>query len=208
MYFFDPDRGRKRRTLVKDKAVSAVRDVDDAINKTSRDIRNRARGVVAEVRSLVSMEEIPDDILQARVESKIGRLVSHPHAIEVAADEGEITLGGPVLANEVERLVRGVSAMRGVSSVRNRLEVHQRAEDVPALQGGYLRSGRRLDVLQPNWSPATRFIMGAAGGALAVYGLTHRNLLGAGASAIGAGLIARGISNREMTRLFRLARAA
>ncbi len=76
------------------------------------------------------------------------------------------------------------------------------------MQGGHLRPGRGPDVLQPNWSPATRLIMGAAGGALAVYGMRHRNLLGAGASAIGAALIARGISNKEISRLIKLERAA
>lgn len=207
MYFLDPDRGRRRRALVKDKAVSTVRDLDDDIRTAARDVKNRATGIVAEARSLFSREEIPDRILQARVESKLGRLSSHPHAISVTADDGEITLDGAVLSDEVEDVVRGVSGMRGVVHVRNRLEVHTKSESIPTLQGGRRRTATGEDG-RANWSPAGRFVMGAAGGALAVYGLTHRNVLGAGASAVGAALLTRGISNREFSRLIRLTRAA
>jgi hypothetical protein len=206
MYLFDPDRGRRRRSLIRDKAAGAVRDVDDAINKSARDIGNRAKGVMAEARSLFSFGEIPDEILVTRVQAKIGRLVSHPHAIEVSVDDGEVTLRGPVLSSEADTLVRGVSIMRGVTGVRNRLEAHDRAEDVPGLQGRTRRTGPRPDVLQANWSPATRLIMGTVGGALAVYGITHRNVLGAGAGAVGAGLLARGITNQKMAYLPRLER--
>jgi len=208
MYFYDPDRGHRRRVLVKDKAVSAVKDVDDAINKTSRDLKNRARGVAAEAFSVFSLEEVPDEILEARVASRIGRLVSHPHAIEISVANGEVTLQGAVLSGEAPRLIRGVSAMRGVTHVHNRLEAHTSAEDIPVLHGGYRRSGQRLDVLQAKWSPATRLVMGAAGLALTLYGMKHRNLLGLGASAVGAGLMARGLSNRELTHPLRLERAA
>jgi len=145
MYFLDPDRGRRRRALIKDKAVSTVRDLDDDIRTAARNLKNRATGIVAEARSLVSREQIPDRILQARVESKLGRLSSHPHAISVTADDGEITLNGAALSDEVERVVRGISGMRGVVHVRNRLEVHTRSESIPQLQGGRRRRIRSRD---------------------------------------------------------------
>ncbi len=48
MYLLDPERGRKRRALLRDKAVALSNDASDAIGKTSRDLGNRAQGVVAE----------------------------------------------------------------------------------------------------------------------------------------------------------------
>ncbi|MDQ3817099.1 MAG: hypothetical protein M3362_05345 [Acidobacteriota bacterium] len=51
MYFLDPDRGRTRRALVRDKVVGVTNDIGDAVGKTARDLRNRARGVVAEAGS-------------------------------------------------------------------------------------------------------------------------------------------------------------
>ncbi len=69
------------------------------------------------------------------------------------------------------------------------------------LQGGERRSGDRLDVMQEHWSPTTRLLAGAAGGALAVYGLSRRDPLSLGLGAIGVGLITRGVTNLEMKDL-------
>jgi len=102
-----------------------VKHIDDAIAKTSCDLSNRARGVVAEAGSVVSGQRVPDDILVARVESKIGRVVSHPGAIDVRAKDGRVTLRGPVLASEVNNLIGGVRSVRGVTDVEDQLTVHK-----------------------------------------------------------------------------------
>ena len=59
--------------------------------------------------------------------SRIGRVVSHPHAIRVTARAGRVTLRGPILAEEVDELLACVSAVQGVTGVENWLEVHERA---------------------------------------------------------------------------------
>ena len=51
MYVFDPERGRRRRALARDKAVHAAHKAGDALGAKSRDLSNRARGLVAETRS-------------------------------------------------------------------------------------------------------------------------------------------------------------
>lgn len=53
MYFFDPNGGRRRRALVRDKAVGISNDVRDSIGSKSRDLRNRAKGLVHEAKSLI-----------------------------------------------------------------------------------------------------------------------------------------------------------
>jgi len=50
MYLFDPERGRTRRKLLGDKLTAWTNDFTDAAGATARDLRNRARGVVAETR--------------------------------------------------------------------------------------------------------------------------------------------------------------
>src|SRR5688500_1210728 len=95
MYAFDPDRGKRRRALVKDKLVSASDKAVDAASATARDLRNRAQGLYASVAS--STEDTSDEVLVARVRSKMGRVVSHPSAIEVTSDQGRIALSGPIL---------------------------------------------------------------------------------------------------------------
>ena len=54
MYFFDPNGGRRRRALMRDKAVGLSHDVTDAIEGKAKDLRNRAQGFVHEAKSLVS----------------------------------------------------------------------------------------------------------------------------------------------------------
>lgn len=122
MYLFDPDRGKRRRAEIRNKAKHINRVAAEATGKTQRDVRNRLRGIVSEVKSLTRSEAISDDVLEARVRSKMGRVVSHPHAIEVKAREGQITLSGPILNAEVLPLVDAVGAMRGVKNIENLLK--------------------------------------------------------------------------------------
>jgi len=202
MYMFDPDRGRRRRALVRDKFRRVANKAPDAIDVTSRDLKNRARGLAAEVGSMFSESDAPDDVLVERVRSKMGRVVSHPSAIDVTANQGRVTLRGPILADEVDDLLSYVSRVQGVNDVDNQLEVHKDADGVPALQGGRKRLGDRFEFLQENWSPAARLIAGAAGGALTVYGSSRRNPMGIGLAALGTGLLLRGLTNMELRRLF------
>jgi len=51
MYFFDPDRGAQRRAIVRDKARRYLRLTSEAVDGRSRDMMNRARGLVVEMRS-------------------------------------------------------------------------------------------------------------------------------------------------------------
>src|SRR5437762_12425162 len=51
MYLFDPARGRRRRSLIRDQIVHVLNAGEDRLGKTERDLRNRAIGIVAEVKS-------------------------------------------------------------------------------------------------------------------------------------------------------------
>ena len=117
MYFLDPDRGRRRRSLVQEKSLSTVRHLNNAIATTARDFSNRMRGVAGETRSMVSGKHVSDEVLAARIETKIGRVVSHPGSIEVTASQGQVRLRGPVLDSEVDNLIRAVRSVRDRKSV-------------------------------------------------------------------------------------------
>ena len=54
MYLLDPDRGKRRRALVKDKVYSKGNTMRKSLDKQSRDWQNRAKGVAAEIRSATS----------------------------------------------------------------------------------------------------------------------------------------------------------
>ncbi len=202
MYYLDPDTGRRRLGRVRDKASWLVHRSDDAIFKTAHDMANRSRGLGAEIAGLFKSGEAGDDVLEARVRSRLGRLVSHPHAIEVHCAGGYCTLKGAVLEAELDQLLEGVRSVRGVHNVVNLLKAYKQADDVSTLQGGAGRPQPRSELMQDNWSPTTRTLMGAAGIALTTWGLRKRNVMGTLAGAAGFGFLARAVSNLDFERLF------
>jgi CBS domain-containing protein len=173
MYLFDPLRGSGRRTRVQQQTGSLYGASGETIGRKSMHLKNRAAGIVASAKSLLqTSEDVPDDKLVARIRSKIGRYVSHPRAVQVTANGGNVTLSGPILADEVSGMLDCVNAIPGVKSVESRLEVHETAGSHPSLQGG--RNIHNYERTQSGWSPATRFIAGLAGGGVLLYGLRSR----------------------------------
>jgi hypothetical protein len=175
MYVLDPDRGGRRRALIRDQAVRLYHDGRDFLGKAGRDLGNRAKGALAETKGIVT-SHAPDDVLSERVRSKIGRHVSHPRAIEVSAQGGAVTLSGPILEEESQGLLRAVSAVRGVSAVHSRLEPHRRDENIPALQGGAPPPGEPAEWAQANWTPGLRLLAGIASAAAVGYALSRKRM--------------------------------
>jgi hypothetical protein len=179
MYVFDPDRGRRRRATARDAAHRIANAFDDAVGKTSRDLSDRAQGLVAELNSIFRCEEADDAMVAARVRSKLGRVISHPHGIHVAVNQGHVILSGQILASEVDHLINRVWSVRGVTGVENRLEAHERAGGVSSLQGGTTRHGETPELMRSNWSPGIRFLAGIGGGALTLYGARRKDIISA-----------------------------
>ncbi len=136
MYFFDPDRGKRRRALPSDKIIHLLHATGDTLDVTSRNVAYRTHGLVARTRSLFAPECVPDAILLERVRSAIGHVCSHPGFIEVTVRDGRVTLAGSVLAREVHRLFARVSRVRGVAGVENELEAYEEIASVPGPPGG------------------------------------------------------------------------
>jgi uncharacterized membrane protein len=201
MFILDPNRGRRRRALARDQMAHARRLLARATGATSRDLTHRIYGALAEGGNLFRREEISDDVLIERVRARIGRSVSHPHAISVTVNDGHVSLSGPVLAHEASRLLSGVSSAPGVKGVENVLTVHTEAENISGLQGGRPRTGDRFALMQTNWSPTARLFAGLAGGALMANCLARRDLVSAALGAVGFGLLMRSATNLEMRTL-------
>ncbi|HLT89883.1 MAG TPA: SRPBCC family protein [Woeseiaceae bacterium] len=202
MYYFDPARGRYRRALVRDQLVHLGHRTNHSAGVVARDSRNRVKGLVARMRSLLDRGQPDDSVLVERVRSCIGRVVSHPHAIKVQSHDGVITLTGPVLAAEVPLLIDDVLGVPGVRDVRNQLDVHAEPGRVPALQGGIQRRpGRRGPFMQENWAPAERALGGLAGGLAALWGFGRDSLGGKLVGTAGLVLLGRAATNLELRRL-------
>lgn len=201
MYFLDPNRGKRRRALVRDQIAHAFNQTGAALEITSRDISHRAYGLWAETSGLLRREEASDEVVLARVRSRLGRLVSHPHSIEATIKQGQVHLKGPVLAHEVKALLGGIAKVRGVNEVTHQLEIHEDGSRVPGLQGGRPRLTSNFELLQSNWSPTARLLTGLSAGVLTTYGLGRRDLLGMALGTAGLGLLIRSLTNLDVKRL-------
>jgi hypothetical protein len=127
MYVFDPDQGRRRRSLVRDQIVGAFNGLEEGLDAAWRDVRNRFGGLTAE-----------------------------------------------------------------------------RTGSAPGLQGGAARRGASSDLTQASWSPGARLLVGIAGATLVLSHMRRGGLTGTVFGAVGAGMLARAVSNVAMTRLMGL----
>jgi hypothetical protein len=63
VYIFDPHSGRRRRAVMRDKVTRLGRKTFDAIDVTSRDLKNRVAGLSAQAKNLVTHPDVSDDVL-------------------------------------------------------------------------------------------------------------------------------------------------
>jgi hypothetical protein len=180
MFLLDPNGGRRRRALMRDRVIRGTRKTRNGLGATSRDLVNRTGGVASVARRRWSAEPVSDVKLVERVRAKLGRACSHPRAIGVDAHDGHITLRGPILSAELNAVLAAAASVRGVSSVDNKLDPHQTAEGIPSLQGDGRIAGPSLDILQPTWAPATRAMVsvGLLASAVCIAATARRGAVG------------------------------
>jgi hypothetical protein len=123
MYFLDPADGARRRTVFHDKFLSAFGRMATSLERQGRNIWNRTNGLMHEARSSISSEQVDDNTLSERIRSSIGRYVDNVGAINVQCTQGRVTLRGPVMASQLNRLLKRIRGVRGVSGIDNQLDV-------------------------------------------------------------------------------------
>ncbi|MBI2105096.1 MAG: SRPBCC family protein [Candidatus Omnitrophica bacterium] len=208
MYFLDTRTGRRRRAAARDRLVRLAHALGDFTEVTRRDAANRLHGLLA---GKVHDGAVSDEVLEARLRARLGRIVRHPRSIGVHVMSGRVTLEGPILEDEVRRTVSRLAAIPGVREIENRLEVYAKAGDLPQLQGGVPRPGERMEFFQTTWSPTARVLAGLAGAGLLLAGtflllpwVGWGGLWGALLGLAGIALLARAVTNLELKRLIGL----
>jgi uncharacterized membrane protein len=201
MYFLDPRLGRRRRALLGDRLAHARRVGARVARIAGGDLGHRIRGLLAESRRLLGNGEAADAKVTGRVRARIGRVVSHPHAVRLAVQNGRVVLSGPILTREVAPLLRSLRHVQGVREVEDRLTAYEKPGNISALQGGQPRRGERLDVLQEKWAPSTRVLAGGLGGALLIHGLRGGGALGLLSALAGGAMALRAATNRRASSL-------
>lgn len=198
-YFGDPYRGRRRRAHARDKVTHLTNVAEKAIDRSFRDLTNRAHGLFAEALDFVLPSCVPDEVLLERVRTRLGRLVSHPGALEVRVVDGHVMLRGDVLLEEAPRLAEGLAAIPGVRELIDQTTVHEEPGSCPGLQGKHVvRQGQCMGVSGP-WTPATRAVIGATGIGLMLGGMftlkKGQRCLASVMGLTGSGMLVRSITN-------------
>jgi len=205
MYLLDPQAGRRRRAVAKDKATSALNKGGDTVKRVSHHLGNRTKGLVAAAGSRLRRSgDVDDQLLRDRVRSKLGHAISHASVLEVTVENGRVSLAGPVLAVEADRLLDAVRSVHGVRDVECRFDLLEQAEDHPAFQAG---SSPAPELKKRRWVPATaRALAATVGSTLAVAALKKKGPLGIALGTVGLGLLAGGATNGGPKRLTVLVR--
>jgi osmotically-inducible protein OsmY len=124
-YFFDPDNGRRRRALARDRIPAFFRRMNEKAERAGKAVAAEAEGVKQKATHLKEEEKPqPDDVTLARkVETEIFRDADVPKGqINVNAENGKIVLRGevekPAMIKDLEKRAKKV---QGVAEVENLL---------------------------------------------------------------------------------------
>ena len=199
MYLADPAQGRRRRAMAQDKIRGMTHKTGDAINVAVRDAGNRLAGLQAQANRLLAQgsrsKPIDNHVLEARVRSRLGRMLMNSPPIDITAQQGSVVLRGSVDAEEKAQLMKAAQAIPGVLEVKDRLQVHDQA-------GGMSRSQSRGWLAPQSWSFGTWLLAALGGGVLGYYAMTRRTSSGELAAVAGLGFLARTLGSTDMKRLF------
>lgn len=135
-FFLDPSSGRRRRALTYEKSVRLKNDSSKLFGKVERNVMNHLKGYIARAKKYIKgIGVIDDKTLSERVRAEFGHKVRHSAAIDVAVQDGNVVLSGPVLKQEVNGLLACVRRVHGIKKIINKLNVHESRENIPELQG-------------------------------------------------------------------------
>src|SRR5579859_5560712 len=194
-YLTDPRQGPIRRARLVKGAGHLWERATDKVKKSLLDTQHHLTGISARIHSNLRADDPPGQVLEARVRSRIGRVLSHPRKVHVLCDHGLVTLWGTVPGNEIYELLRAVKAVPGVKEIQEHLETYAPEQ----LQNHDLDSlSRARKEHKLNWSPSKRMLVGATGTALAVYGLRKKETGGRAAAVVGAGLVAYSMMRNDL----------
>lgn len=124
MYYLDPDLGARRRALLADLVRTGLPGGERG------PARQRARPWRGSPWPAIVLDPQEDAELRNRIQARLGRMVSHPRAIQVSVDGGVVRLAGRVLAKERDGLIEQLQQMPGVQKVVNAMSAHDNPQEI------------------------------------------------------------------------------
>jgi BON domain len=120
-YFFDPDRGDRRRSMARDRVGAFLRRSGRAAAQRSQRAGERAAGMPMEAMSNARPVEYDDATLSEKVYTYLNADPRYDGKVNVSAQNGVVVLIGEVEdPDEVVRLVRKVKGVGQIESLLHR----------------------------------------------------------------------------------------
>jgi hypothetical protein len=122
MYYLDPELGAQRRALLAQLVRSGLPGSERPQGRGRPMHRAYLRPTVADPQT--------DAELRERIQERLGRMLSHPGAIDVSVQDGVVRLSGDVLAKERDGLLEQVQQMPGVQKLVNAMTAHDFPQEI------------------------------------------------------------------------------
>jgi osmotically-inducible protein OsmY len=142
LYFVDPDRGRRRRNMLRDRVQARLRRIGRGLNSVFREAAAETYGVSHKIVHLVPRpsEMTDDETLRQRVESQLFRDRHIPKGnLNINAEHGLVILRGeldsPIEIAQLEERVRHIPGVRGVQNL-----LHPHGTPAPNKQRSWMAS--------------------------------------------------------------------
>ena len=123
MFFFDPQQGRRRRAMAKDRTAGMLRRIFRRLGRAGRGVSAQAYGLTQKITHIREKEKELDDVTLARkVETEIFRDADAPKGqVVVNAVDGVVYLRGEVESEDrirtLEEATRKISGVKGVENL-------------------------------------------------------------------------------------------
>ena len=194
-YLADPEVGDKRRARLVTNTKRLLQRVGQDAKISLRDTGHRLAGMAASLRSQLRADQPSPEVLEQRIRSRIGRVISRPQCVHVLCDRGLTILWGTVPKNEIYPVLHAVREVPGVHEIQEHLET---SEPEHLSEGCFDSLNQVNKAIRLNWSPSKRLFVGGVGAALTIYGLRKKAGVGKASILLGAGLITRSLMRKKL----------
>ena len=123
-YFLDPDRGKRRRNIARDRLMGMARRTADQVERKVEYAASTAQGISQKISNQNGQDkfDLNDETLAQKVESEIFRDPNIPKGkININAENGVVVLRGeldrPDQINALEDKVRSIPGVAGVENL-------------------------------------------------------------------------------------------
>jgi hypothetical protein len=124
-YLFDPENGKRRRHILKDKTASVVRRGSAEARRKADHVAGKAVGVAAEATpSPRNASKLNDEALTRKAESEIFQATDVPKGkVNLNVEDGVLYLRGELERDQIKKLATAARSVAGVDQVANLLHV-------------------------------------------------------------------------------------